>query len=84
MTPDELKAFQEALIKELGLVMDEKAKEAIEAKFAELQENLENKSLKEIKDEIKALKLQIKESSATPNTEYKNIIAEVFREAKKA
>jgi hypothetical protein len=84
MTPEELKAFQEALIKELGLVMDEKAKLAIEAKFAELQENLESKSLKDIKDELKALKLQIKESSATPDKEYKNIIANIFKEAKNA
>gem|GEM_PF-7087667 len=57
MNETELKAFQESLITELGAVMDEKTKTAIEEKLKEVstKEDLEN-----IKEEIKSVKRSLK------------------------
>jgi len=78
MNETELKAFQESLITELGAVMDEKTKTAIEEKLKEVstKEDLEN-----IKEEIKSVKRSLK-FAWNETDAYKSVITNIFKAVK--
>lgn len=76
MNEKELKAFQDNLIKELGVVLDD----TIESKIKEMNDEWE-KSLNEMKEEIKKLTLSLK-ATKTDDTEAKqSVVASVFQKA---
>jgi len=85
MTPEELKAFQENFLKELGITMDSIMDEKLSAKLAEMNTD-SAKSLDDMKEEIKKLSkgLETNELKGEGAEEKaKSIIVNTFKKVKK-